>query len=453
MIRIRLEQCLRSQCGGIALIVVLGLMALSVPLVSSALGLASTVSIDSRSKQKILRHKYCALGAGEYLNYLLNDAARWAQWWADNPSGQETLDFCGETVTLSIRSDDPSEDSLSDDSSAPPEIPALSGFNNRNLQTTKIIEPLDPGDPTTRTYTITVTNRGSNDKSLNKVQDQLPAGFTYIGPTSGMTITDPEIDGRELKWTIPAALPKLEPGDSASLTFKVNVPAGLPSGNYCNDAWATPGGTKTRSGYTAAVVIGSPGDDICKDEPAAAMVTKTVTSATDFEVAISSPPESTYSVVIGYTIEIKNVGTAPLTMDEIRDVLPLGFCFVDGSATLDGSPFPNPDVNIPNGGTSCPDDDTRQDAEWDTTEVISSGGSRTLVFSAEATVTAGDYWNDVLVDFDEITHDVYTWPTALVAIRDAFSAEALIGDSSESIGDFEVWVGSESGTLGTWTIN
>ena len=56
---------LRSQRGGIALLVVLGLMALGVPLVGSALGLAPTVSIDSRSQKQIRRRQYCALGVAE----------------------------------------------------------------------------------------------------------------------------------------------------------------------------------------------------------------------------------------------------------------------------------------------------------------------------------------------------------------------------------------------------
>ena len=72
----RRSHCLKSQRGGIALLVVLGFMALSVPLVSSALGLAATASIDSRSKKQILRRQYCALGAGEWVKkYFLSRVA------------------------------------------------------------------------------------------------------------------------------------------------------------------------------------------------------------------------------------------------------------------------------------------------------------------------------------------------------------------------------------------
>ena len=454
MIWLRLRKSLRSQRGGIALLVVLGFMALSVPLVSSALGLASTASIDSRSKKQILRRQYCALGAGEYVNYLMNNTARWSQWWVDNPGGQETLGFCGETVTLSISlPSQPPIDSLSDSPSGPGETPPIPGYNNRRLQTTKSIDPLDPADPTTRIYTITVTNRSSGDMNLNKVLDRLPEGFTYLGPTTGVTIVPPDIDGRLLTWNLsPLGLPEVGPGESESLTFKVSVDAGLADGNYCNDAWVEAGGTQTGSGKTAAAVIGSPGNDICQNEPAAAVVTKKVTSATDFEVAELTPPSSTYSVVIGYTIDIKNIGTGSLTMTRIRDLLPLGFCFVEDSATLDGNPHPNPSLNIPNGGTPCPDDETRQRVTWDLTDVIPSGGSRVLVFRALATVKAGDYWSDVLVTFDETVDDAYTWPTAVVTLRDAFKVEAQIGDSNEVIGIFQVWVGTDTGTINRWTV-
>ena len=68
------------------------------------------------------------------------------------------------------------------------------------------------------------------------------------------------------------------------------------------------------------------------------------------------------------------------------------------------------------------------------------------------------HWSDLLVTFNEIIDDdlelepVYTWPTALVTVRDIFQVEAQIGDSNEVIGNYEVWVGSDSGTIVSWTV-
>ncbi|MCH7712105.1 MAG: hypothetical protein IIC99_00645 [Chloroflexi bacterium] len=436
------------------MLAVIGFMALSVPLVTSALGLATTASIDSRSKKQIMRRQYCALGVGEYVNYLLNSTARWSQWWVDHPGGQETLDFCGETVTLSISlPPQPPIDSLSASPSSPGEVPPISAYNNRKLQTVKSIDPLDLADPTTRIYNITATNRSSSGVNLNQIHDQLPLGFTYLGPTTGVTIADPSPSGRVLTWNLSSlGLPDLDSGESASLSFKVSIAGGLPEGNYCNDAWVEPGGAQTTSGKTAKAVIGSPGGDICRDEPAAAELSKKVTSATDFYVASLTPPLSTYSVVIGYTIDIENIGTAPLTVTRIRDLLPLGFCFVTGSAVLDGNPLADPVVNIPNNNTPCPDTEDRQRLTWDLSNQIASGASRVLVFRALATVKAGDYWSDLLVTFDENPDDVYTWPTALVTLRDAFKVEAQIGDTNKVIGTFQVWVGTDTGIINRWTV-
>ena len=440
--------------------VVLGFMALGVPLVSSASGLASTASIDSRSKQQILRHQYCALGAGEYVDYLLNSTTRWSQWWVDNPGGQETIDFCGETVTLSITLPaQPPLDSLSDDPFGPGVIPPISAYSDRRLQTTKAISVLNPLDPSTRSYTITATNRSTSEVNLNKIHDVLPQGVTYLGPTSGVTISDPQISQRQLTWDLGSlGLPPLQPAESKTVTFPVSVAGTLATGNHCNEAWVEPGGTKTRSGKTAAIVIGDPGDDLCTGEPSAVLVGKTVTSATNFTVSSFSPPAITYSVTIGYTITIENTGTGSRGIEEIRDLLPLGFCFVAGSAIYDGASIGDPAIHM-KGNTSCPDDSERQRITWDDlVYLLPSGAAKTLVFQAQATVTAGDYWSDLLLTFDQFDDEwgddpLYTWPTALVTLRDTFKVEAQIGDSNEVIGDFQVWVGTDSGTIKRWTVN
>ena len=439
--------------------VVLGFMALGVPLVSSALGLASTASIDSRSKKQILRHQYCALGAGEYVNYLLNNTARWSQWWVDHPGGQETLDFCGQSVILSISIPaQPPIDSLSDGSYGPGQIPPLSAYNDRRLQTQKSVSAPNPLDPSTRVYTITATNRGGSEINLNKIHDVLPQGITYLGPSSGVTISDPQISGRQLTWDVaPLGLPPLQPAQYETLTFPVRVGGGLATGNYCNEAWVEPGGTKTRSGKTASINVGEPGNNLCMGEPSAVNFGKTVTSATNFTVASFTPPFITYSITIGYTITIENTGTGSRGIEEIRDLLPLGFCFVPGSATYDGGSIGDPETHM-RGNSGCPDDSIRQRLTWDDLVYhLPSGATKTLVFQSQATVSAGDYWSDLLLTFDQFDDQwgddpAYTWPTALVTIRDTFKVEAQIGDSNEIIGNFQVWVGTDSGTIHRWTV-
>jgi hypothetical protein len=57
-----IRRLLQRQQGGVALAMVLGFIVLAVPLVTSALSLASTLSIDSRVKTNVMRCHYSALG-------------------------------------------------------------------------------------------------------------------------------------------------------------------------------------------------------------------------------------------------------------------------------------------------------------------------------------------------------------------------------------------------------
>ena len=59
---------------GVTIVMVLAFMALSVPIVTAALGLASTLSIDSRVKGDIAKRQFSAIGANELaIQRLTND--------------------------------------------------------------------------------------------------------------------------------------------------------------------------------------------------------------------------------------------------------------------------------------------------------------------------------------------------------------------------------------------
>ena len=51
------------------LLIVLAFIGLAVPLVTGALGLASTLSIESRIETRILKDQYSAIGGSEYATY------------------------------------------------------------------------------------------------------------------------------------------------------------------------------------------------------------------------------------------------------------------------------------------------------------------------------------------------------------------------------------------------
>lgn len=51
---------------GLAMIMVIGFMGISVPMITAALALAGSLSIDSHVKTNILKNHYSALGANQY---------------------------------------------------------------------------------------------------------------------------------------------------------------------------------------------------------------------------------------------------------------------------------------------------------------------------------------------------------------------------------------------------
>lgn len=103
----------------------------------------------------------------------------------------------------------------------------------------------------TNSYTITLSNSGNTARTLNEIEDFLPEGFTYIaGSSSGLTTTNPTVNGRKLVWTGPFTVPAT---GSLQLTFSVVV-APAP-GTYYNSALARGGAPVVPSGDTAPVTV------------------------------------------------------------------------------------------------------------------------------------------------------------------------------------------------------
>ena len=100
-----------DQRGGIAILTALGFLLFSIPLITSSLNLDQNTAIDSRVKTEIVHEQYCGLAVQEYFEYLVMDNDRWANWLTANvdlvldPSGHtstETIDPCGESITITV---------------------------------------------------------------------------------------------------------------------------------------------------------------------------------------------------------------------------------------------------------------------------------------------------------------------------------------------------------------
>ena len=390
------------------MIMVIAFMALSIPLITGSLAFASTLGRDSVVKTEILKRQYAALGGDKWGNYLIEEG---------KDLGCYTMELNGKPISTCIGEVPPL---------VPPPPPA---DNSRRFQTLKQLtsEIIEPDGPNTYTYEITVTNRDDDPENLNKIDDVLPTGFSYVPDSSwGVTSNDPSISGQKLTWTLSETL---SPGDSSVLTF--DAEAEPTEGIYCNEAWATSGGPKTGSGLMAKLKVGSPADDECPG--AAVLVTNTVVLPA--ETIVGGTP-----MTFHYSIEIENTGTADLQLKNIQDLLPPGFTYVDPTSGLTTE---SPTAMMFQG---------RQRLTWNFNPKlqIPSGETETLYFDAEGAF-AGGHWNDAWINFDQFPHDIYTWPSAGVQVLEATESTTIIeGISVYSL----IWkIGPDTYILWEWGLS
>ncbi len=95
-----------------------------------------------------------------------------------------------------------------------------------------------------------------------------------------------------------------------------------------------------------------------------------------------APSNVTAGETVVYTITIQNTGTGAAFINQIQDVLPSGFSFVNGTTT--GITSNNPSIN-------------GQILTWNGSWSIPAGSSNSLIFSAHAASVPGTYFNNVSV--------------------------------------------------------
>ena len=424
------------------------------------MNLAQNTAIDSRVKTGITHRQYCGLAVQEYLDYLLLDNTRWANWLTANvdpndPTGAtftETIDPCGRNLTITVTQQTILPPGSTEDPEGSAPIPS-SPYSNRDLQVTKTVSDPNPAAGASVLYTITVLNRDDSSNGLNAIRETLPPGFAYDcnatadqltlpGGTPQTILPDhaPCPVGRDLEWDM-APNTTLESGESITLTFTA-VTSAIP-GTYCNNVEVTPGGDQTRSGPTALVQIGATAG-LCAGD--ALVIAQTVTSADLVSTDTNTAPY-TYSFGIEFTITVDNIGSDDLTLKEFIDLLPLGFSYQSTSPSGDIAESPDTVRVLPQSN--------REEITWkfDPDIPIASGTTKTLIFSTTASITKGDYWSDLLVDLGGGSFDdIYSWPTALVSVKDVFSVVAVDDQGNELLISAQVWIGDQNGVVNTWTL-
>ncbi|MBC7545246.1 MAG: DUF11 domain-containing protein [Candidatus Sericytochromatia bacterium] len=257
-------------------------------------------------------------------------------------------------------------------------------------------------------YTIRAQNLITATGSANAVSvtDVLPTGFSFQPGTAELSLNggafgalaNPTITGQSHVWT--AGLPNpMAAGTSFDLRFTVQV-GGVPGSFDNNTSIAGTNFTNVTTGPTATVIVGTP------------PVITISKSASPNVVPI--PGNATT-----YTITLTNTGGQPGTNASITDTLPTGFTYINGSSQLNGIATGNPS------GTSGT-------ITWAGPFTIPGGGSATLSFGVNTSVTAGSYNNSASVAGDNFspkffgpgaTVTVGTAPN--VAISETFSTSAI----------------------------
>lgn len=353
---------------GQAMIIVLAFMLLAIPVTIGALEHAGGLARDSAVKTRILKRGNSSLGAQQYsLHQLLAPGG-----------GTTTITLNDSTVTTTVTKLD-----------TPPALLPIYALKGR-LNASKIVSPTSVSSSATTTYTITITNNKNEPMTPEKIQDEIPGGFSYLTSTSVMrdssgtivSTANPSKQIHLLVWTVPSSV-SLDPGATMTLSFAATATS--TPGLYCNEAFVIPGGEETSSGKTAELTVGTTSASGCRG--GLVPVTKTVTPA-----MVSSNTTTTYTFVI----TIVNKGEVTVNVKEIKDVTSDGFVYEPGSATSSSSIPPQFVAGEPT------TDILKNEIVWafgGVGEELATSTTWTVTFQAEANLTRGFYPNTVDMQF------------------------------------------------------
>ncbi len=412
-----LSRLVKNESGN-AMIVVLGFMALTIPVVTGALAFSATAANSARVASADTASSFTAAGAADYAVYKLAHTAGFKETLVGGVPYNEILPINGEDAVISWTK------RAVPGATTPPEAPTV-------FATTKIVDTaiVPANTPTTVTYTIEVTNTGLTPATVDEIRDGLPPNFDYLnGTTSGATSSDPTTKFydsgfggglfRQLVWPLGV---ELAPSASLSISFDAEVDA--PDAYYCNVAWANPGGQETGTGPTAKIQVGTPAMSLCVNE--AVDVRKTVTPET---AAAGVPTTFTYRV------EFENLSSIDQDFSWVIDDLPDGVTFVNGTVQSDittNNPFAwldQPLVWIKSfnmyGYTMAP------------------GETHYIEYQATGSLAAGSYESQVWITFDFLGEFAFSFPTARISVYDVYDIAIANGQATSTA---QVWIGADGG--------
>ncbi|MCC2454580.1 DUF11 domain-containing protein [Bacillus cereus] len=224
------------------------------------------------------------------------------------------------------------------------------------------------------TYTVTIPNTGNIPVTNATVIDPIPAGTTFV-PNSVL------VNGISVPNATPANIPvgTIAPGQSATVSFQVQVTSLPPNGTVTNEA---------------NITFTSQPDP---NEPPTTTTTTTTITETTISTAIINPVKTanrqnvTIGDIITYTITTQNTGNITATNVIVTDPIPPGTTFIPNSVTINGAS--QPEVNPISGiqvGTLGPGQSAIVTFQVQVTSlppggVIENSGNTTFTFQPDPT--------------------------------------------------------------------
>ncbi len=163
-------------------------------------------------------------------------------------------------------------------------------------------------------YTVTVSSLGPNDATNITLNDNVPAGMTFVSVTPSATCTGPTLG------VVSCTIASLPVGNDAVFTFVFHIPP------------ATPDGTE----FTNIATVSMANDSNEENNTASATTSTPTAPQSDGLIMKSGPASAGPDTNVAYTISVTNAGPDPATPLAWQDTLPGTMTFV--SLTQDSGP-------------------------------------------------------------------------------------------------------------------
>jgi len=243
----------------------------------------------------------------------------------------------------------------------------------------------------TVTYTLNIQNTGISSGNVTTIVDTLPSGFSYVSSTTtGMTASDPAINGQVLTWT---GNWNVATGNTLVLNFQVKASA--VAGLYTHSANA-------QGSNFVTITTG----------PIAAMTTE---SRQVSITLVTSTDTTTTNSNVNYLITITNDGLAAINASTIVDTLPTGFTYQLGSAS-----------GITTSDPTIVGQELIWSGPWNINATSQGENTINLSFVVETGGTEGTYSNQAEVTLDDNQTSASTGLTADITLTQPVAGAPVI---------------------------